>query len=247
MFTTRENSPPYMPSNPNPPNGSTEPQGWIYWTGGDPDGDPVTYDLYFGKANPPLLIACNITDTIYVPGFMEYNTTYYWRIVARDNHNASTEGPLWWFKTPKPPKPDLSCEGVLSWTKIKPGSTVTGSFIVNNTGEPNSLLNWEIISWPNWGNWTFNPKQGNFLTPEHGLITVNVTVIAPNKRNQEFTGEIVIVNKDNTSDTSTIQITLKTPTSIQPTRLSQIHSYLYRILERFLNAFPILQFFFTQV
>jgi len=45
-----DNNPPNVPSNPEPSNGSTN----VYisvdlnWTGGDPDGDPVTFDIYFG-------------------------------------------------------------------------------------------------------------------------------------------------------------------------------------------------------
>ncbi len=250
MFTTKENSPPYEPSNPYPPNGSTGSLGGgsIHWTGGDPDGDPVTYDVYFGTIDTPSLLVSNITDPgfLYLPGWLEDNTTYYWKIVAWDNHGASTRGPLWWFRTPKFLKPDLYSEGGFSWMKIKPGSTVTGCFFVINIGEPESLLNWEITGYPSWGNWTFDPKQGDSLTPERGPVTVNVTVIVPNKRNQEFTGVITIVNTDNASDNGIIQVTLKTPASIQPARFSLVYSFLHQLLERFPKAFPLLRLLSTR-
>ncbi|UCD13256.1 MAG: hypothetical protein JSW60_06775 [Thermoplasmatales archaeon] len=95
------NNPPYEPSNPCPPNGSTNWScpGGICWTGGDPDGDKVYYDMYFGKTSPPPKIMSNITTNCTKPDYLEFNTTYYWKIVAWDEHGASTEGPIWSFTT----------------------------------------------------------------------------------------------------------------------------------------------------
>ena len=42
------------------------------------------------------------------------------------------------------PVPDLDCEGSLDWIEVEPGDIVTGDFTVENIGEPDSLLNWEI-------------------------------------------------------------------------------------------------------
>jgi hypothetical protein len=36
---------------------------------------------------------------MYDPGTMIYGTTYYWKIVAWDNHGASAAGPVWHFTT----------------------------------------------------------------------------------------------------------------------------------------------------
>ncbi len=107
--------------------------------------------------------------------------------------------------------PDLECEGDLSWSNVKPGGEVSGSFTVENVGDSNSILNWEITKWPIWGEWNFSPASGTNLKPEDGKITVNVTVIVPKERNKRFTGEIKIENKDNTNDFEIIQVTLKTP------------------------------------
>lgn len=95
------NHPPFTPSNPVPPNGATNvTEGGLSWTGGDPDpGDIVTYDIYFGTTCPPPLVAKNQTTTEYNPGLLEYSTQYYWKIVAWDNHGATTEGPIWSFTT----------------------------------------------------------------------------------------------------------------------------------------------------
>jgi len=113
------------------------------------------------------------------------------------------------------PRPDLECEGSLSWSNVKPGSTVTGSFIVKNVGDPGSELDWEIYDYPTWGRWTFNPSSGNNLKPEDGEVTVEVTVTAPSEKNKQFTGEVKVKNKENSSDYCTIPISLATPKSIQ--------------------------------
>jgi hypothetical protein len=101
MFSTRGNQPPNKPSNPSPAdhamNVSIDAQ--LSWTGGDPDEDTVTYDVYFGMNATPSLAAANISQTTYDPGQMSASTTYYWRIIAWDDLGASTAGDLWTFTT----------------------------------------------------------------------------------------------------------------------------------------------------
>ncbi len=95
------NEPPYPPADPNPANGSTDVDvnADLSWTGGDPDGDNVVYDIYFGTESSPPISAAGWSGTSYDPGSMEYNTTYYWKIVAHDSHSHSTAGPIWTFST----------------------------------------------------------------------------------------------------------------------------------------------------
>jgi len=96
-----ENNPPYIPSNPDPEDTKTGVviDHGLSWTGGDPDGDPVTYDVYFGTSSPPPKVATGQRDTRYDPGTMDYGQTYYWKIVSWDNNGASTSGPIWDFTT----------------------------------------------------------------------------------------------------------------------------------------------------
>ena len=96
------NNPPDEPNNPNPTNGTTNVfvDADLNWTGGDPDvGDIVTYDVYFGTASSPPLAIHNKSDTPFNPPTMNYETTYYWKIVAWDNHDVSTPGHIWSFTT----------------------------------------------------------------------------------------------------------------------------------------------------
>ncbi len=108
--------------------------------------------------------------------------------------------------------PDLECEQALNWNEVKPGITIDGVILVKNDGEPQSKLNWEVSSYPEWGTWTFNPSEGTGLTPEDDMINVIVTLVTPKTKSissmykfykvksEEYTGNITIINKDNPSD-----------------------------------------------
>ena len=100
-FTTEANSPPNIPSNPSPSDGATnvELDATLNWTGGDPNGDPVTYDVYFGDSSPPPKVIANQSGTTYDPGILEFSTTYYWKIIAWDEYGATATGPIWDFAT----------------------------------------------------------------------------------------------------------------------------------------------------
>ncbi|MBE3121065.1 MAG: hypothetical protein IMZ53_05015 [Thermoplasmata archaeon] len=131
--------------------------------------------------------------------------------------------------------PDLDCEGSLSWTKIKPGATVYGNFTVENIGDSTSELDWEIVEWPAWGNWTFTPISGMGLTPEEGSVTVLVQVVAPSETN-EFNGTVKIVNMHDPSDVVEITVYLKTPVD-----LLSVKSQSLSLLNGFALRFPVLK------
>ncbi|MBU4444183.1 MAG: fibrobacter succinogenes major paralogous domain-containing protein [Candidatus Marinimicrobia bacterium] len=59
----------------------------------------LTYDIYFGDSSNPSLRESDYTGTTYDPGELNYSTTYYWKIVAKDDHGLETEGPVWSFET----------------------------------------------------------------------------------------------------------------------------------------------------
>ena len=131
--------------------------------------------------------------------------------------------------------PDLNCEGILSWTKIKPGATIIGNFTVGNIGDPTSKLHWRISGWPSWGTWTFTPISGTGLTPEEGLITVRVQVVAPSEKNV-FNGTVKIINVQNPADYAEIHVYLKTPTD----QLS-LKSHSLNLLNELAQRFPVLK------
>ncbi len=131
-----DNDPPYPPDDLNPLDGSTDVSinTDLSWTGGDPDGDVVVYDVYFGtdqQMDPEDLKSESQSSTSFDPGSLEYNTYYYWQIIARDTHDEETSSEVFSFKTGdddnNPPyMPDdlspvddavgVSTDKILSWT-----------------------------------------------------------------------------------------------------------------------------------
>ena len=99
-LTVNYNRPPNIPSSPSPSNHATGIgiNTDLSWTGGDPDSDTVTYDIYFGTSSNPPLITSDYTTTTYDQGPMNFNTKYYWKIVAKDGYTTTT-GPIWDFTT----------------------------------------------------------------------------------------------------------------------------------------------------
>jgi photosystem II stability/assembly factor-like uncharacterized protein len=103
-FTTITSNPPLAPSNPSPADGAQNQSLLVSlsWSGSDPDtGDTLTYDVYFGLTSEPPLVRQNLAATTYSPLVQPLLplTTYYWKIVARDNNGLTTEGAVWSFKT----------------------------------------------------------------------------------------------------------------------------------------------------
>lgn len=99
--TGPSNRKPNSPSNPSPADNATN----IYitptltWVCSDPEEDPLNYDVYFGTSPTPSLVNEGQTDNTYSPGTLDSITTYYWKIVAKDDHDNETSGEVWQFAT----------------------------------------------------------------------------------------------------------------------------------------------------
>ena len=135
----------------------------------------------------------------------------------------------------EPTEPDLHSEGSLYWANVKPGSVVTGEIMVENMGEQLSNLNWEISEYPAWGQWTFSASQGKNLKTMAGARSIGVNVIVPLEKNQNFSGEIKIVNMENSSDYSLVPISIVT----SATRVT-IWEVVLCFLEKLGQHFPLL-------
>ncbi len=95
------NEPPAPPSDPQPQNENSDASTLctLTWACDDPEGDVLTYDIYFGTAaNPPMVAEKHETNSYYcLP--LEYVTDYYWKIVAYDPYGHIVEGDVWHFTT----------------------------------------------------------------------------------------------------------------------------------------------------
>ncbi|MBN1666129.1 MAG: VCBS repeat-containing protein, partial [Anaerolineales bacterium] len=72
------NQPPYQPTQPVPVHGAIEQSTGVdlSWTGGDPNGNAVTYDIYFeaNDATPDVLVAGNQSAAYHDPGSLSAST-----------------------------------------------------------------------------------------------------------------------------------------------------------------------------
>ncbi|OGN93408.1 MAG: hypothetical protein A2Z71_04910 [Chloroflexi bacterium RBG_13_50_21] len=103
VTSSSTNQPPYTPEAPMPADGWTENvwPGQVRWDSSDPDGDPVTYNVYFEAEDdtPDVLLCENLTGFLCDYDYLVGNTHYYWQVVASDNNGATTTGPVWMFAT----------------------------------------------------------------------------------------------------------------------------------------------------
>jgi hypothetical protein len=129
-FTTRVvNSPPNPPAVVSPVDGGEVlvDNPTLRWQASDIDGDATTYDLYFGRAAVPPLVASGLTAKNYQVNSLQLGYTYYWKVVVRDAFGLETTGPVWSFSRqqgahvliygPEPKKggADVPVNATLTW------------------------------------------------------------------------------------------------------------------------------------
>jgi len=221
-FTTepQPNNPPYEPSSPSPSDGATNVpiDADLSWTGGDPDGDPVTYDVYFGTSSPPSKVVSNQTGITYDPGILEYETLYYWQIVAWDDSDASNESPIWSFTTKANNPPNApSIDGL---TEGETGTEYDYTFVAT---DPDGDDVYYYIDWndDNVEEWIGPYGSGEEVTVSHTWDEKGTYTIRAKAKD----------TNDAESDWGTLEVTM--PVSY--------NSLFLRFLERFPNAFPILR------
>ena len=164
IFISFPNNPPYAPTNPNPANGETGVglNTDLSWNASDPDGDILTYDVYFGTSYPPPLVASNISTAMYDPGNLLIETTYYWKIVAWDFRGASNESPIWSFTTRVNNPPNQPIKPIGS-TKGQEGQELDyHTLAIDIDGD-------DIYYWFEWG----NGENSGWLGPYPSVEIIN--------------------------------------------------------------------------
>lgn len=162
--------------------------------------------------------------------------TYYVRVIAMDTDRGKSD---WSYslKVNIINRSNLDCTGNLNWHRLKPNSTVQDNFTIINTGGKDSKLDWKILSYPDWGTWTFTPKNGSDLKPNDDPVTVEVVLVVPNEKLKKFSGEVIVINEQDTNDICKIPVTLTTPKN----KTNNFQDLFYRFLEDHPNLFPILR------
>jgi len=77
----------------------TETSTILEWNASDVDNDPLSFDVYFGTAKTPTIVVSSDqtakTFNVNVTGA----TSYYWKVVVKDDKGGETIGQVWNFKT----------------------------------------------------------------------------------------------------------------------------------------------------
>ncbi len=224
-FTTEENLPPNTPSEPIPPDGETDVsiEEILRWVGGDPNsGDTVTYDVYFGKSNPPPLVDEDLPNREYNPSTMDFNTTYYWQIVAEDSQGLTATGPIWYFTTEElnhpPTTPDIDGP-----TEGSPGVVLCWTF---HSDDPDNNLIKYIIKW----------GDGTSDETDYHSDSKPVEVCHTFAKGDYIIEASSEDQKGLASGKNTYKVKITTPRS-----RTAYHPLLLRLFERFPNLFPMLE------
>jgi hypothetical protein len=100
----------------------------LSWANG---GGATSYDVYFGTDLTPDSgeFKGNQATTAYDPGALNYDTTYYWRIDAK-NDDGTTAGDVWSFTTEE--APSIVTVSATDGTAAEPSDT--GTFRISRTG-----------------------------------------------------------------------------------------------------------------
>jgi hypothetical protein len=71
----------------------------LQWNCSDVDNDSLIYDVYFDTMNPPVnKVGENLSDKTFNVS-LNATTTYYWKVIAKDNNGGQSIGQIWSFTT----------------------------------------------------------------------------------------------------------------------------------------------------
>jgi hypothetical protein len=223
-YRVGDNRAPNAPSNPNPYDGKTDVDinSELSWKGGDPDWfDTIAYDIYFGTTNPPPLVESDSEDTSYVPGTLDYEITYYWKIVSNDPYGEYSEGSVWEFTTEENQPP--SNPEIIGNSKGIPGQEYTYMFISTDSDD------YDVYYYIDWGDGNIDEWVGPYGSGKTARIS--------HTWEEKSTFTIRAKAKDTFGvESGWSQFEIEIPR----TRNTQ-NLILINLLERFPNAFPILR------
>lgn len=189
----------------------------------DPDGDAVTYNVYFGTEPAPAnTISNGQSGTTYTP-MLEANTTYYWKVVAKDPNESSSESPVWSFSTVRNDQEELKDLTIYNISQesdwdfwiigktgdyllieemnsipytifFKPGSNNDGySIFLGSSGLPNKAVIGDYVFL--FGNFNEFKMDITILYPDGTLETIEAVETSYNWNNISLTGARITEDK----------------------------------------------------
>lgn len=154
------------------------------WTAAiDPEADPVKYDLYIStNALAETKIATEINSVSYILNNLVANTTYYWKVIARDDHGNTATSNIDQFTTGSVQPVTYVISGKVSdaqgagiagvLLKGLPGNIVTGS-----TGEYSITVSpgFSGTITPELTGYEFEPKQRTLNNVQSDIVAQHFT------------------------------------------------------------------------
>ena len=77
----------------------TETSATLEWNASDVDNDPLSFNVYFGTTETPTTIVSSNQTSKTFNVDVASETTYYWKVVVKDDKGGETIGQIWNFKT----------------------------------------------------------------------------------------------------------------------------------------------------
>ncbi len=133
------NHPPAVPANPSPADSGIAPDSGLVlsWHSHDQDdGDSVYFTILFDTITPPETVAADWTDTTCALTRLDSPRRYYWQVIASDNHDTSTAGPVWQFQSVAP----LSVTAPDTGERLKMYTTDTIDWTGGPSGAADSIV-----------------------------------------------------------------------------------------------------------
>lgn len=135
-------------TNPNPVNGATNVSTTLSltWVAG---ANTDSHDIYFGTTSPGVFQG-NQTVTLFNPGALDYDTTYYWR-VDEVNNQGTTQGTIWSFTTESPP----STDNLALYKPVFASSIEASQYAATFAADGNALSRWASSEPPSDPQWIY--------------------------------------------------------------------------------------------
>ena len=152
------NNAPNPPSNPIPLDNATNVSitPTLSWECSDPDGDSLSYDIYFGTDPEKLPVIKDdhpstalVLETISGYSKLQNETTYYWMVVAKDSKGGVTPSSVWRFTTCKPARLKWKFETYNSISSSGPAIASDGTVYIGSEDynlyaiNPDGTLKWK--------------------------------------------------------------------------------------------------------
>jgi uncharacterized protein (TIGR02145 family) len=147
----------------------------------DADGDQPVYDVYLSvNPSPTTLVAADLSSPSFqVNTPLKGNTTYFWKVVARDPGGLETSGSIWKFTTQNnaPAAPTLL---------LPPHQATNVAY--------NTTLTWQKALDPDGDSITYEVWYGTGATPDRLLVTGNTSMQLTLAANTGYSWKIVSID-----------------------------------------------------